>query len=205
MFGWAYAAGWVVMPSAGLLLVGPESTTADVAALSSRIDGPLEVNSSETGFLYEVQPLRSGGDIAGPSAVERTQGTAFSVALSPIADPGLYTFSGWDLALSTGVTWSLTLAGKPLRAQFEAMTLAQLNLLGQGEVSLGTPAASSTVTVDGTFVIEVPQEAGVRVIGEAKVPTGWTTTSDGWVSPSGGEDGWVVSVSPGASLEVVER
>ena len=41
-----------------------------------------------------------------------------------------------------------------------------------------------------------------RVVGEAVVPEDWTQTSDGWTSPAGG-GGWVISVSEGATLEII--
>lgn len=192
LFVYAYYAAWPVMPSAGLQLIGPEASTADVAALSARIDGDLEVTSTDGEFLYEAEPLRGGGSIGPPDAVERTQGTAFSVDLQPRPDPGLYTFAGWELELSRSTSWSLTLEGEEITGDLRTMTITEVHLLGSGSVSLGTATGLAPVTVDGEFRIQVPPGIPVRVIGEARVPEGWNRTDDGWASPYEG-DGWLIS------------
>ncbi len=202
-FGWGYLGGWALMPSASLQLIGPRAVDYDVAALSARIDGALEVAATSE-FLYEVRPLRSGGAIGAAEAMERTQGAGFSVVLQPVVDPGSYLFSGWNLLLADGVTWSLVLQGSEVNADLTALSISELNLLGEGEVGLGFPEKSSPVTVQGAFRLEVPVAAPVRVIGDARVPGDWSQTANGWESPAGG-DGWVVSVSPGANLVIAVR
>ena len=189
------------MPSASLQLVGPEASTAEVAALSARIDGAIEVAAGSSGFLYEARPLRGGGDTPFAEAVERTQGTAFSVALQPVSDPGLYTYEGWELRLSNETTWSLTLEGG-VEGDLTSLSISELKLLGDGHVSLGTTQSATPVTIEGSFQLTIPSGAPVRVIGEAQVPSDWRQQADGWVTPSDG-DGWVVSVGPGATLVIV--
>lgn len=201
VFMYAYFAGWPVMPSASLQLVGPEASTAEVAALSARIDGAIEVAAGSSGFLYEARPLRGGGDTPFAEAVERTQGTAFSVALQPVSDPGLYTYEGWELRLSNETTWSLTLEGG-VEGDLTSLSISELKLLGDGHVSLGTTQSATPVTIEGSFQLTIPSGAPVRVIGEAQVPSDWRQQADGWVTPSDG-DGWVVSVGPGATLVIV--
>jgi hypothetical protein len=59
------------------------------------------------------------------------------------------------------------------------------------------------VTVSGAFELTVPAGTPVRVVGDAVVPSGWTLTDDGYVSPTSGE-GWVISAGEGSSLTVRE-
>lgn len=195
--------GWDAMPSSAASLVGPTSDSATTAALSARIDGKLEVGLARSGYLYAVLPIRTGGDIGLPEAVERTQGASMAVVLEPVPDPGLYTFAGWTLELDPAPTWALSLGGV-LSADLTALQVTELQVEGGGSLRLGAPVAETPVSVSGTFEIEVPSGSAVRVVGIAEVPQGWTETTDGWESPSG-TGGWVISVSEGSTLAITEH
>ncbi|HET7846829.1 MAG TPA: hypothetical protein VFL72_04995 [Acidimicrobiia bacterium] len=194
--------GWDAMPSASASLVGPPSDSATTAAMSARIEGRLDVGLGQSGFLYAVVPIRTGGDTGLPEAVERTQGTSMAVVLEPVPDPGFYTFAGWSLELDASPAWALSLGGE-LTADLTAVRVTELQIEGGGSVRLGTPMAETPVAVSGDFVIEVSGGSAVRVVGEAEVPDGWTETSDGWESPAGA-GGWVISVAEGSTLAVTE-
>lgn len=192
--------GWDAMPSSSASLVGPASDSVTTAAMSARIDGRLDVSLGETGYLYSVVPIRTGGDTGLPEAVERTQGTSVAVVLEPVENPGLYTFAGWSLELDPSPAWALSLGGE-LSADLSALRVTELQMEGGGSVRLGTPMAETPVSVSGDFEIEVPGGAAVRVVGVAEVPGDWTATADGWQSPAG-TGGWVVSVSEGSTLAI---
>lgn len=194
-----HLSGWPVMPSASSRLIGPPTADYQVAAMSARIPGGLEVGPATTGFLYTVESLRWGGQIANADASERVQGGAIGVDLSPGVDPGVYRFSGWQVGLSPGIPWSLALSGI-IDADLSAITIKELQLGGEGRVALGSGAASS-VTVTGDFDMALPPNAAVRVIGEATVPPGWQTTEDGAQSPVPGA-GWIISVAPESSVRI---
>jgi hypothetical protein len=192
--------GWEAMPSSSASLVGPEPGVITGAALSARIEGRAEVSASDTGFLYTVVPIRTGGTTGLPEAVERTQGTAISVFLEPVESPGIYTFAGWDIDLDPAPTWNLSLGGR-LEADLTSLRLTELQVEGSGTVTLGTPIAETPVRVSGDHVIRIPAGVAARVVGQAVVPDDWVQTADGWTSPAGG-GGWVISVSEGATLEI---
>jgi hypothetical protein len=194
--------GWDAMPSSSASLVGPPSDSATTAAMSARIEGRLDVGLGQSGFLYAVVPIRTGGDTGLPEAVERTQGTSMAVVLKPVTDPGFYTFAGWSLELDPSPAWALSLGGE-LTADLTAVRVTELQIEGGGSVRLGTPMAETPVAVSGDFVIEVSGGSAVRVVGQAEVPTGWAETSDGWESPAGA-GGWVISVAEGSTLAVTE-
>jgi hypothetical protein len=170
--------------------------------MSARIEGRLDVGLGQSGFLYAVVPIRTGGDTGLPEAVERTQGTSMAVVLKPVTDPGFYTFAGWSLELDPSPAWALSLGGE-LTADLTAVRVTELQIEGGGSVRLGTPMAETPVAVSGDFVIEVSGGSAVRVVGQAEVPTGWAETSDGWESPAGA-GGWVISVAEGSTLAVTE-
>ncbi len=192
--------GWGAMPSSSASLVGPASGSVTDAAMSARIEGRVDVVSAESGFLYTVVPIRTGGSTGLPQAVERTQGTAIAIDLEPVEDPGLYTFDGWSLGLDPAPNWNISLGGT-IEADLSTLRLTELQVEGSGSVTLGQTAAETPVRVSGDFEIQVPSGTAARVVGEAVVPDDWTQTSDGWTSPAGG-GGWVISVSEGATLEI---
>ena len=195
--------GWDIMPSSAASLVGPASDSVTTAAMSARIDGRLDVGLGEAGYLYSTAPIRTGGDTGLPEAVERTQGTSIAVILTPVEDPGLYTFAGWNLDLDPSPAWALSLGGN-LSADLSAFRVTELQVEGKGSVRLGTPMAETPVSVSGEFEIEVPGGAAVRVVGVAEVPANWTETEDGWESPAG-SGGWVVSVAAGSTLAITDH
>ena len=198
----SHLVGWDAMPSSSASLVGPPSDSATTAAMSARIEGRLDVGLGQSGFLYAVVPIRTGGDTGLPEAVERTQGTSMAVVLEPVPDPGFYAFAGWSLKLDPSPAWALSLGGE-LSADLTAVRVTELQIEGRGSVRLGTPMAEAPVAVSGDFVIEVSGGSAVRVVGQAGVPDGWTETSDGWESPAGA-GGWVISVAEGSTLAITE-
>ena len=75
-----HAYGWMVMPSAAQELNGPLADSATVAALSAGVDGDLRVGEGAS-LLYEVGPVRRGGDIGIPEAVEQVRESAIMKSL----------------------------------------------------------------------------------------------------------------------------
>ncbi|MGH8949861.1 MAG: hypothetical protein ACRDX9_00400 [Acidimicrobiia bacterium] len=202
LFVTGHVLGWPAMPSASTNLNGPQAGSVATGALSASIEGRLEVGSGQSGFLYSVEPVRRGGDIGPPVAVEQIQGANIAVAISPSEDPGLYTFAGWQLDLDEAPVWSLSLGGD-VEADLSRLRLASLQLDGGGETILGSVTDSVVVTVSGDFQVTVPAGVPARVVGQAAVPAGWLASSDGFESPVAGS-GWVISVGQGSSLTVIE-
>ena len=192
--------GWPAMPSSTLRLVGPEVESESVAAIAARIDGDLVVHSAGSPFLYRVVPIRRGGTVSMADAIEEVSSSAISVTLTPLADPGVYTFAGWDITLTENAEWAISLGGD-LEADLSRLVVTSLQLSGGGRVILGEARGPSAVTVDGVFELIVPEGTPVRVIGDARIPVGWQETPDGWMAPAAGE-GWVVSVGAEATLVV---
>ncbi|HSK07354.1 MAG TPA: hypothetical protein VK990_07550 [Acidimicrobiia bacterium] len=194
--------GWALMPSASTDLNGPPGGSVTTAALSARIDGRLRIGSGVSGFLYAVEPLKRGGEIGPPVAVEQLQGANIAIDLDDSPDPGLYTFAGWAIDLDESPVWSLSLGGE-IEANLSRLDISSLQLDGEGTATLGPADGNVVVTVSGDFELVVPHGVPARVVGQAVVPTGWTEVGDGHESPTPGP-GWVISVGRQASLTVTE-
>jgi hypothetical protein len=202
LFVFGHLAGWPTMPSASVRLAGPGQGSVATAAMSARVTGGLVVTSGGSGFLYEVEPIRRGGETAMPDATEQIQGANMSIQLVPKADPGLYVFGGWMLDLDRAPTWSLSLSGD-MDADLGDLRLTALQIDGKGKVRLGHIDDSAPVTVSGDFDVTVDPGTPVRVVGVAEVPADWIQTSDGWESPTSG-NGWVFSVAEDSILTLRE-
>lgn len=191
--------GWSVMPSSSSQLIGPTAEGSTTAALTARIAGTVRI-AAGADFLYEVEPVRLGGDIGVPEAVEQVEESSISILLEPPSDPGFYTFAGWDIVLSATPTWNLTLEGE-IDADLGGLQITGLVLGGDGVVRLGRALQQTPASIVGEFQLIVPDGVAVRVVGVAVVPETWQQLSDGWRSPTPG-DGWVISVLTGSALSV---
>lgn len=205
LFAAGHIQGWPVMPSSAGSLVGSPEAGVETAALSARLEeGEIKISGGLSGTtLYEVVPIRRGGEIGLPMGEERAQAERVSVELGPTDDPGLYRYAGWEIALSESPEWTLTLEGL-IKADLRPLNLVNLQLEGSGEVTLGSVSGSTPMAVSGDFVIDVPAETPVRVIGPAQIPSDWTRTDSGAESPVTGQ-GWVISVDDGAVIQIRSR
>ncbi len=200
IFAIAHIQGWRGMPSAAGRLVGPTVGDISEAALTANIGGTLLIDTNST-FLYQVIPIRRGGPVGIPKAVENTiDGSRREVNLEVPAEPGLQAFAGWNIGLSSNPAWTLDLHGV-IKADLSAIDIDALVFSGQGEITLGNADGLTDLAIDGNFTLTFPSAALVRVIGDAQVPPGWERLEDGWRSPLAG-DGWTVTVSPGSTLTI---
>ncbi len=194
--------GWSVMPSSSSRLIGPTAEGSTTAALTARIDGVLRIVAGAD-FLYEVEPVRLGGEIGVPDAVEEFELAVVSVLLEPPSDPGFYAFAGWDIVLSSTPIWDLALEGE-IDADLGGLQITGLVLDGDGVVRLGAVVQPTPASIMGEFQLIVPDGVAVRVVGMAAVPETWQQLSNGWRSPTPGE-GWVISVPTGSLLSVTDE
>ena len=200
----AHLQGWPFLPSAAGYLEGSPVGRHTVAALSARVpNGALVVESGEDGPLYTVEAIRRGGDVAIATAVERSQESSVSIELEPVEGREWLLWSGWQLGLAEAPAWTLTLEGD-VDADLRGVRVDNLQVIGSGNVLLGTTSRSTPVSISGDFVVEVAAEMPVRIIGPAQIPESWTRTESGAASPYSGQ-GWVISVAEGSVVRVIER
>lgn len=194
----AHVQGWAMMPSASSRLVGPEPAFSR-AAMVANVDGWLRIDG-DAEYLYEAFPIRWGGSVPLPVAVEQTVEDSITVDLRSDDDSMFQSFRGWDLSLAPGPLWHLDLAGT-LQADLSPLEMTGVVLAGDGWVVFGRPLRATDISVAGEFNLTFPTGAPVRVIGQASVPAGWTQTPEGWSTPIEGP-GWVVTVTPGSTVAV---
>lgn len=194
-----HLAGWSIMPSAAQRLVGPLPDAHTDAALDAEIDGEIGVTGGSD-YLYRVEPSMGGGGIGIPVASEQIVDSSVSIALEPPSDPGLYSYAGWDLALSESPRWSLSLSGS-IDADLSSLDVDELSVEGSGVVRLGETDTETPVSVGGTVRVIVPPQNAARVVGQASVPESWTVDTEGAASPVIG-NGWVITAEPGSSVTV---
>lgn len=201
LFLWGHLAGWSVMPSAAQRLVGPELGGFTEASLTAEIDGRIQVGGGSE-YLYRVEPVMGGGGIGIPAASEQVVDSSVTVTLKPPAEPGPYTYAGWDITLADSPTWTLDLSGV-VDADLTSLTISELTVAGSGDVRLGPADEATPVTIDGSYRLVVPAGTPARVNGVASVPASWSPDSRGADSPAPGT-GWVLTVADGASVTVSE-
>lgn len=194
--------GWPGVPSGSLRLVGPGVGGIEQAELSASLDGVLRVGGGSD-FLYRVEPVRRGGAIGVPDAVEQTTGTTATVVLGSGDTPGFYGFAGWVVALSPEPMWTLNLEGE-VEADLSSLSVAEATISGTGVVVVGFPVGETSVTLDGEFELVVPPGTPVAVVGDAEVPEGWRLSGNAWTAPTEGS-GWVFELSGSSSVVVTER
>ncbi|HEX6219734.1 MAG TPA: hypothetical protein VF115_01430 [Acidimicrobiia bacterium] len=202
LFTWGHLAGWSIMPSASQRLVGPDPSSFTSATLIAGIDGEIEV-SGDSNFLYQVAPIMRGGRIGIPDATEAVLDTMVTIDLEEPADPGLYSYAGWDLKLSPDAVWSLDLSGA-IDADLTTVAFDGIEISGAGTVDLGEATIETPVNVGGSFRVSIPAGSAARVVGTASIPSSWTLTDEGATTPGGGT-GWLFTVVGDASLTIVER
>ena len=200
IFTWGHLAGWSIMPSASQRLVGPEVGALSSATLTAEIDGRIDVSGGSE-FLYQVEPIKSGGGIPIPLARENFTDSSVTIDLQPKPEDGLYVYAGWDVSLSSDPVWALDIDGA-IDADLTQLEVSELDVSGTGTLRLGTASFTTPVNVHGSFEIVIPETSPAHVAGVAKVPASWTLTSDGASGPGLGE-GWLITVIGDASVTIV--
>lgn len=201
LFTWGHLAGWAIMPSASQRLVGPEVSGVNEASLVASIDGAIELQGGAD-FLYVVEPIMRGGGIGIPTADEHMVDSSIEVELIEPTDPGLYSFAGWEMAVSSTPVWMLDLNGA-LDIDLNGLSVSGASFTGSGTVTLGDTLGETPVNVNGAFRVVVPAGSPARVVGVASVPATWVLDEQGASAPiSGG--GWVITIVGESSVTVVE-
>lgn len=196
------AATW--LPVAAATLVGPGPPEGSTGRLVIDLDtGTLQVGAGDTAS-YRVVPLRTGGGVAAPLGYEQQRGTEWTAAIVPRQEPGLFLFGGWDVTLSPAIGWSLELTAPQLELDLDGLGVSAVEIgPGTSRIRLGEASGEPGLALSGNAILEIPADVPFRLVGSVTGPAGWPVTEDGLVSPAGSE-GWVITVAPGAQVEVVE-
>jgi hypothetical protein len=197
-----HLAEWSVLPSAAADFAGPAAAGVDEASLTIRTSGELSVDFTRSASLYDVKMVRRGGSTPTARSFERIDAGSAHVSIDERSPDTWFLTEGWRVRLSDQSTWSLELEAGVLYADLSGANYSSLRLVGTGEVQLSEPAGLVQIAVDGRFEMSLPANAAMIVSGsDVLVPASWTGGEGEWSSPGTGE-GYVVTVTSGASLVV---
>ena len=210
LLGWVvvglalHLGGWDVLPSSAGHLAGP-AVGGDItsAVLDIQLEGEVVLDGA-AGPLYEVSPMRTGGNIAPARASEVLADRDMTVRLREGPEPGWFGSSGWRVSVSSSPRWEITVLATSLDADLTMVRVDFLRVASGGRVRLGAPSGDVPVRVGGELVLAVPSDASVEVVGPVRVGPGWEVTAGGKRYVGGGASRYLVEVDPGSDL-VVEQ
>ena len=194
---------WSPLPSSAADFEGPATTGLEQASLSVVTAGDLSLVFEDSDVLYTVKMSRSGGSTPAARSFERIETSLAQISISERSgDDVWFLTNGWRLSLATAVTWQLDLEAASVVADLRGAPISSLRLAGSGAVSLPKPPGSVAVQIDGRFEVSLPVGVSMVITGtEVSVPDGWIDGEGEWTSPGTG-DGYMVTVTSGASLVV---
>ncbi len=197
-----HLAEWSVLPSAAADFAGPSADGIEQASLTIVTGGDLSIGFSGAASLYEVKTVRRGGSVPAARSFERIDGRSAQVVIDQRPPDTWFLTRGWRVVLNDDASWSLDLNAAAIAADFSGGGLSSLRLVGTGDVHLSEPSGDVQVVVDGRFGLSLPAGVAMVVTGDdVSVPAGWTGADGEWQSPGAGE-GYMVTVTSGASLVV---
>ncbi|NNC39053.1 MAG: hypothetical protein HKN95_00035 [Acidimicrobiia bacterium] len=200
-----HLAEWPVLPSAAADFEGPSSAGIEEASMSVVTDGELTVDLAGSDSLYGVEMVRRGGATPAARSFERIDGGSAQVTIDQRASDLWFVTEGWRLTLNSGAQWNLDLEAGLVDADLRGGDLSSLRLAGSGDARLAEAVDEIQVTIDGRFELIVPPSVVMTVSGaDVSVPAGWLGGDGEWASSGGAGEGYVVTVSSGASLVVRE-
>jgi hypothetical protein len=120
------AAPW--LPVAVSEVVGPPAIGLETARLVIDLEVGAVGLAAGTGVVYQVSPMRSGGEVAAPIAYEQQRGGDLSVVVVPRPDAGVFVFGGWSVALAPDLTWSLDVSASDLDIDLTGIAVTRAHL-----------------------------------------------------------------------------
>ena len=193
-------AGW--LPSAAGDVIQSTPIDQPRAYLVVELDGSLSLRGSGDAG-YSLIPMKAGGRVGAPEALEQTSDGATSIVAVERDDSRWFEFRGWEVRLDPGPEWELELDALEADVDLSALRVASADLTASaGAVRLGAPLpAGSSIAAGGDLAISVPPSVPVTVTGPAVLPDEWESTDTGGRAPVDGT-GWAIEVAPDASVTI---
>lgn len=191
-------------PVSRATVVGPQVDAVESADLSVDLaEGRLQL-AAGSDDLYEISPIRAGGNVGAPTAFEQPSDGAMTVVATPRDDPGLYVFRGWEISVAPAVSWEIQLSADELAVDLHGLTTPLAHLESDtSEVRLGVADGPSTLEfLGGRHRVYLDPGSAARLRGEGVVPSDWTIGVDGTASSPETGDGWTIVAGGGAVVEV---
>ncbi len=195
-----HLSGWPVLPSAVGDMAGDEVGTLEAASLTLDIEGDLLVTTSNSDVLYMVSLPREGGPMSAPQALEISSPGALAIEVAPRSQSFWFSSSGWNVVLSDRVVWAVHVSAADVTVDLRSTATNGGSIAGSGVVEFGG-AATGNWDFDGDILLRVPESVGILVIGDAKLPPGWSLSEFGRQSAATVE--LTLTVAENATVEIV--
>lgn len=199
-----HLSGSSALPVSAASVMGPATAGVETARLEIGLDKGTVDLSGGSDALYEVRPIRAGGEVGAPTVFEQSLEARTTVVVAPRVDPGAYVFRGWMVALDSATTWSIDVAADRVAADVREVPLTRLTLTSSTcEVHLGQPSGSVPVELaGGSCRVYLARDIPASFVGQGAVPGDWSLAQTGVAQSPAPGDGWTISGSDGGVVEV---
>lgn len=203
------------LPSSSADLRGPPADQTDFNTFTVEMNqGRLLLREGSGPSAYQVDMIRRGGGAGVPVALESTGEGGGEIRVVDAREPlppdlgvsvkdnGWLRFQGWEVSLHPQPSWALTLSAPAISADLQNMTIAALEVNGEGTIKVGEAPGPVEIALNGSFTVEVPELTPVKVIGVAIVPEDWTVEENmAWFGEQ--RTGWHIVVSEDGSAHIL--
>ena len=167
--------------------------------LSIDIDGSVNIDFFE-GSGYKADIINLPGNIGFPEAIESNLGNPRPISMRVVSTDRLLKVSGWNINLGNNTNWLLNILSFDSTYYLDSPNLNSSNLIGTGEIFLGSNLSSKDIVLNGNFKVTVDKKLPIVVVGNAEVPANWINATIGYLNQSNGSYDLKVIVEDGSSV-----
>ena len=167
--------------------------------LSIDIDGSVNIDFFE-GSGYKADIINLPGNIGFPEAIESNLGNPRPISMREVSTDRLLKVSGWNINLGNNTNWLLNILSFDSTYYLDSPNLNSSNLIGTGEIFLGSNLSSGDIVLNGNFKVTVDKKLPIVVVGNADVPANWINATIGYLNQSNGSYDLKVIVEDGSAV-----
>jgi len=167
--------------------------------LSIDIDGSVNIDFFE-GSGYKADIINLPGNIGFPEAIESNLGNPRPISMREVSTDRLLKVSGWNINLGNNTNWLLNILSFDSTYYLDSPNLNSSNLIGTGEIFLGSNLSAKDIVLNGNFKVTVDKKLPIVVVGNAEVPANWINATIGYLNQSNGSYDLKVIVEDGSSV-----
>lgn len=167
--------------------------------LSIDMDGSVNIDFFE-GSGYKADIINLPGNIGFPEAIESNLGNPRPISMREVLTDRLLKVSGWNINLGNNTNWLLNILSFDSTYYLDSPNLNSSNLIGTGEIFLGSNLSSGDIVLNGNFKVTVDKKLPIVVVGNAEVPANWINATIGYLNQSNGSYDLKVIVEDGSAV-----
>ena len=167
--------------------------------LSIDMDGSVNIDFFE-GSGYKADIINLPGNIGFPEAIESNLGNPRPISMREVSTDRLLKVSGWNINLGNNTNWLLNILSFDSTYYLDSPNLNSSNLIGTGEIFLGSSLSSGDIVLNGNFKVTVDKKLPIVVVGNAEVPANWINATIGYLNQSNGSYDLKVIVEDGSAV-----